>query len=231
MNARYAVYFAPDRSSRWRQFGASWLGRDEHDSSKLLQPVHGQLSAERLAAITQEPARYGFHATLKAPFQLTPGQTETDLVRRLNALATTLAPVPLGIMRVATLGSFVALVPAVKPPGLRAVADACVTGLDDLRAPLQEADRLRRLGSNLDSRQLELLALYGYPHVMDRFHFHMTLTGPVESAEASRVIDAVTQQVKELNTLEPLCLDRLCLFVERMPNAPFDRIMDLRLRA
>ena len=231
MNTRYAVYFAPDRSARWRQFGAAWLGRDEHDSSKLPRPEHGPLSAERLAAITQEPARYGFHATLKAPFHLTPGQTEADLVRRLNALATTLVPVPLGTMRVVTLGNFVALVPAVEPPGLRALADACVTGLDDLRAPLQEADRRRRLDGHLDPRQLELLALYGYPHVLERFRFHMTLTGPVERADASLVIEAVTQRVTELNTLEPLCLDRLCLFVERTPGAPFHRVMDLRLRA
>jgi putative phosphonate metabolism protein len=231
VSTRYAVYFAPDRNSRWREFGASWLGRDEHDSSKLPRPVQGSLSADCLALITREPARYGFHATLKAPFQLIPGQTEADLSRRLNTLANTLQPVPLGAMRVTTLGNFVALVPAVEPPGLRTLADACVADLDDLRAPLTEADSLRRLAGNLDQRQRELLARYGYPHVMDRFRFHMTLTGPLESTEASCVIAAVTDQVTELNALEPLCLDRLCLFVERTPGSPFHRILDLTLGA
>jgi putative phosphonate metabolism protein len=231
VTTRYAVYFAPDRSSRWREFGACWLGRDEHDSSKLAQPTQDSLSAERLALLTQEPARYGFHATLKAPFHLTPGTTESDLSRRLNTLAATLHPVPLGTMRVTTLGNFVALVPSGEPPGLRTLADACVADLDNLRAPLTEADRLQRLGDHLDQRQFELLALYGYPHVMDRFRFHMTLTGPVEPAVASCVIEAVTARVTELNALEPLCLDRLCLFVERAPGAPFHRILDLRLRA
>ncbi len=231
MNTRYAVYFAPDRASRWREFGASWLGRDEHDSHPLVQQPRRNLSARQLAVMTREPARYGFHATLKAPFHLKFDHTEDDLSRRLNTLAATLQPVPLGAMRATTLGNFVALVPASEPPGLRALADACVTKLDDLRAPLREADRKRRLGSRLDQRQLELLELYGYPHVMERFRFHMTLTGPVEPAMADQVIEAVTDQVSELNALEPLSLDRLCLFVERAPGAPFDRILDLRLRA
>ena len=231
MNPRYAIYFAPEKNSRWRKFGAGWLGRDEHDSSRLPQAAQGSLSAEQRVTITQEPARYGFHATLKAPFHLTPEHTEDDLSRRLNALASTLRPVPLGAMRVTALGNFVALVPAAEPPGLRALANACVTDLDAFRAPLQDEDRQRRLASQLDQRQLELLALYGYPHVMDRFRFHMTLTGPLEPAMASRVIDAVTDQVTQLNTTEPLCLDRLCLFVERGSGAPFHRILDLRLHA
>ena len=231
MNPRYAIYFAPEKNSRWRKFGAGWLGRDEHDSSRLPQAAQGSLSAEQMVTITEEPARYGFHATLKAPFHLTPGHTEDDLSRRLNALASTLRPVPLGTMRVTSLGSFVALVPTAEPPGMHALADDCVTDLDVYRAPLQDEERQRRLAGQLDPRQLELLALYGYPHVMDRFRFHMTLTGPIDPAMASQVIDAVTDQVNQLNTSEPLCIDRLCLFVERGPGAPFHRILDLRLRA
>ena len=231
MTTRYAVYFAPDRHARWREFGATWLGRDEHDSRPLPQPMLEAISPASLVQITQEPARYGFHATLKAPFELAPGFTEADLSRRLKTLATRLHPVALGSLRVTTLGNFVALTPAVEPEGLQVLAAACVTELDDLRAPLRQAERQRRLGSHLDQREVELLDLHGYPHVMDRFRFHMTLTGPVSPAVARNVAEAVTDQVAQLNAAEPLCLDRLCLFVEPTPGAFFHRILDLKLRA
>ena len=231
MNARYAIYFAPDKHARWREFGAGWLGRDEHDSSRLSQPVLAQVSPESLALLTDEPARYGFHATLKAPFHLAPGTTETDLFKCVSKLAVDLRPVPLGALRAVKLDNFVALVPVADPPGLQALAQRCVTELDELRAPLTDAQRQRRRLSQLDQRQLELLERYGYPHVLERFRFHMTLTGAVEPDVAERVIEAVADRVTELNAIEPLAVDRLCLFVERTPGAPFHRILDLRLRA
>lgn len=231
MGPRYAVYFAPDKYSPWREFGARWLGRDEYDNSVLRQPVLDGMPPQVFSQITQEPRRYGFHATLKAPMRLAAGCDETSLMRRLNTLAATLKPVALGPLRVAALGDFVALVPAVEPVGLQALAAACVRELDDLRAPLLEADRARRRTDLLDARGIELLDLYGYPHVMERFRFHMTLTGTVDAATAQSVIQAVAPQVARLNASAPLSLDRLCLFIERGPGEPFLRLIDLKLHA
>lgn len=231
MGTRYAVYFAPDKYSPWREFGARWLGRDEYDNGVLPQPALEGMSPQVFAQVTQEPRRYGFHATLKAPLRLAAGCDETGLMRRLNALAATLKPVALGPLRVTVLGDFVALVPDGQPVGLQELAAACVRELDDLRAPLGEADRARRRVDLLDARGVELLDLYGYPHVMERFRFHMTLTGPVDAATAQSVIDAVAPQVARLNASAPLLLDRLCLFVERAPGDPFLRLIDLKLHA
>jgi putative phosphonate metabolism protein len=231
MSARYAIYFAPDRHSPWWTFGAHWLGRNEHDNTALPQPKLEEISAAELAGITAEPRRYGFHATLKAPFRLSAAHTEPDLVARLGQLAQTLAPVALEPLRIATLGTFVALVPETNPAGLEALAAACVSGLDDLRAPLEEAELARRHAAGLDAREAELLALYGYPHVMERFRLHLTLTGPVDDALAQLVSRAAGPAVARLNTEAPLSLDRLCLFAERSPGAPFQRVIDVRLGA
>lgn len=231
MSARYAIYFAPDKHSPWWEFGAHWLGRNEHDDAVLAQPVLEEIAPAALAGITAEPRRYGFHATLKAPFRLAPAHDETALVTRLGRLAQTLTPVALGPLRVAAVGNFVALVPDIAPAGLQALAAACVSGLDDLRAPLLEADLSHRRVDQLDKREAELLALYGYPYVMERFRLHLTLTGPIETSVAQRVIDALASTVARLNGQAPLSLDRLCLFVEPTPGAPFQRVIDVRLRA
>lgn len=231
MDARYAVYFAPDKYSPWHDFGARWLGRDECDNSVLPQPVIDALPPQLFSQITEEPRRYGFHATLKAPMRLAAGCDETGLMRRLNTLAATLKPVPLGRLRAAVLGNFVALVPDTEPADLQALAAACVRELDDLRAPLLEAERARRRVDRLDARAVELLDLYGYPHVLERFRFHLTLTGPVDENVAQAVIRAVTPEIERLNTAAPLSLDRLCLFVEKTPGDPFLRLIDLKLHA
>ena len=230
MSVRHAIYFTPERTSPWWRLGAHWLGRDEHDHAPLAQPVVSALAPRSLAAITTHPRRYGFHATLKAPFRLGAPHVEQDLVARLGQLAGTLRPVPLGAMQLARLGDFVALVPQHPVPAIEGIEEACVTRLDDLRAPLTPAELARRMPEHLDAREAELLARYGYPHVLDRFRFHMTLTDPVDAATAACVMRELSAEVARLNQTEPLVLDRLCLFVERQPGADFQRLLDVPLQ-
>ena len=230
MSARYAIYFAPDRHSPWWTFGAHWLGRDEHDNCALHPPSLASMGPLDLSSITAEPRRYGFHVTLKAPFRLSSGNGEAALIARLGSLAQTLSPVPLGKLRIATLGHFVALVPDAEPDGLQALAASCVSGLDDLRAPLTPADLARRQATPLDVRETELLNRYGYPYVMERFRLHLTLTGSIDAALAQRVMQAVTPAINHLNQHSPLTLDRLCLFVQKNPETPFVRTLDVRLQ-
>jgi len=230
MSARYAVYFAPEKLSPWWVFGAHWLGRDECDNSALLQPRLDGISPEELKRLTAQPTRYGFHATLKAPFRLADGCDEAMLSSRLHTLAKTLAPVLLGPLRVASLSDFVALVPQGLATGLPELAAHCVRDLDDLRAPLSKADLLRRQSNKLDEREAELLALYGYPHVMERFSLHLTLTGPTDAPTSQRIERVAAPLVAHLNAVAPLTLDRMCLFVEATPGAPFLRIADVVLQ-
>jgi hypothetical protein len=127
------------------------------------------------------------------------------------------------------LDHFVALVPLSPSGELASLAASCVVGLDDLRAPLSAADLRRRRAMHLNAREQELLLQYGYPHVLERFRLHFTLSGPVTQEVAQRVMQEVAQPVAQLNASAPLCLDRLCLFVEAAPGQPFKRIADASL--
>ena len=227
MTARYAIYFSPERHSPWWQFGAHWLGRDECNDMPLAQPELSQFSATELHALTAEPRRYGFHATLKAPLRLRAEHNVADLLAQMQALAESLKPLSLGPLQVARLGNFVALVPVAAPDPLSALAAQCVTALDGLRAPLSAAELARRLSAPLDAREQELLQLYGYPYVLERFRFHFSLSGPLAAADAQRVMQAVLEPVAQLNAAAPLRLDRLCLFVETAPGQPLLRVADV----
>ena len=70
---RYALYFAPTPDTALARLGARWLGRDARTGETLEQPAIAGIDARAFAAMTAEPARYGFHATLKPPFRLADG--------------------------------------------------------------------------------------------------------------------------------------------------------------
>lgn len=230
MTKRYSIYYAPARDTAWWRFGAHWLGRDESGGVELPRSALTQLNPGEFERITAEPRRYGFHATLKAPFRLKDGVTEQALLDRVSRLARSRRRVPLGTPVPVFMEGFVALVPATPNPALNALAQACVIELDDLRAPMTEAEIKKRRPEQLDARARELLERFGYHLVVERFRFHMTLTGRVDTALAGQVVAQVARPIAQLSIEEPLLLDRLCVFVEPEPEAPFLRIADAELQ-
>ncbi|MCP5433292.1 MAG: DUF1045 domain-containing protein [Alphaproteobacteria bacterium] len=213
MAPRYAVYFAPAPETALGAFGAGWLGGAPASVAGI--------PAGRLLAITAAPRRYGFHATIKAPFRLHPETSESDLRAGLEALCADLRPVPLGRLRLSEIDGFLALVPAAPPRALARLERAAVTRLDAARAPLDEEDRARRARARLSPRQVRLFARWGYPYVLEEFRFHMTLTERLAAQdERARVAAALTERLVSL--LEaPIVLDALALLVEEEPAAPF----------
>ena len=115
-------------------------------------PIH-DIEASILALLTMEPARYGFHATLKAPFRLR-GASEQDLLTAFDAFAERHRTVPVGPLEVACIGGFVVLRPAQPSAELEELAAACVVDFDVFRAPLSQSERERRLSGGLNARQL-----------------------------------------------------------------------------
>lgn len=224
--ARYAIYFSPALGSPWWAFGAGWLARDEARDADLAQAVPGGFTPAEFARLTSAPRRYGFHATLKAPFRLRAEVDEALLLQRLRMLAEGLRAVPLGALEPMLVDDFVALVPSPRNPAVEALAAQCVLELDDLRARLTADEVARRQPERLDSVGRELLSLYGYPHVLGRFRFHMTLSGPVDVPTAERILAAARPEAARLNHDSPPRLDRLCLFREAHPDAPFVRLHD-----
>lgn len=224
---RYAVYYAPSHGSPWWNFAAHWVGRDEVSGQALPQPCPAGFTAPVFAHLTAEPRRYGFHATLRPPMRLNTGAAA--FIGQVQALAAQLRAVPLDTLVPVYMDRFVALVPSTRNPALGQLGAQCVTTLEPLRAPLNDAEQARRRLEQLDARGRELVEQYGYAGVMERFRFHLTMTGPVDTATAGRLVAHLAAQVARLNRDAPLVLDRLCVFHEAEPGAPFRRIHDLVL--
>ncbi|HEX7156634.1 MAG TPA: DUF1045 domain-containing protein [Burkholderiaceae bacterium] len=226
---RYALYFAPAADSPWWRFGCAWLGRDALAGTAVGQPQLDAVDAATQHAATAAPRRYGFHATLRSPFRLRPGAGFAQLAARAEELAACLQAFDAGALEPGRLGRFVALLAPQAAAPLERLARECVFALEDLRAPL-EAGEIARRGRGLDARGGELLARYGYPYVMERYRFHMTLTGDLETALADRFVAAAAAAVRALAREAPLAIDRLCLFHEPGPGADFERLADYPLR-
>lgn len=221
---RYAVYFAPSPGTLGWLAGSHWLGR----CAALLQPLP-QLAIdgvppEALQRLTATPRRYGWHATLKAPFVLAPGVDWMALHHAVQTVAQGLRAFQLPPLQVQRLGDFLALVPMpshTANAALRDAAQACVTQLQPLAAPLSDADLARRRAVGLTARQDALMLRWGYPFVLDEFRFHMTLTGKlsqVDAATQALVLDAAQQYFSDMPTLT---FDSLAVFAEPEPGADF----------
>ena len=211
---RAAIYFTPPADAPLTRLAADWLGRDAFEAVPT-RPAE----AER-EAIVAEPARYGFHATMKAPFRLAEGASVAALDEALAAFcAAQSAP---GIARLALrrIAHFFALVPDETEPALDKLAGDCVRAFEPFRAPLSTRDWERRRPETLTTRQRRHLEDWGYPHVFEDFRFHMTLTGRVAD-EAAPPVEAALARHFEPVLGQPLPIDGLALFVEPEPGGPF----------
>ncbi len=228
MSARYALYYAPEPSSALWRFGSAVLGYDAATGAAIDALTPEGVTPTGWAAMTSDPRRYGFHATLKAPFHLANGVGEVDLVVALARFAEKQAAVNLGNCSIEVVESaFVALIPKRTPAELAALEQAIVTGFDGFRAPLTEADRSRRNLNALSARQRQQLEQWGYPYVLDDFRFHMTLSGRLE---APAPIAASLQALWAARQASPIViLDRIALF-RQMPGEGFRIIAAAPLR-
>jgi len=217
---RYAVYFSPPRETPIQQFASRWFGRDTLTGEPCLRLALEGFSPEGLAAITASPARYGFHATLKAPFCLTAGTSYDDLLQSARSVAAKLRPIAPLRLKLAELSEFLALRPDGDDGPIGAIADACTKRLDHHRAPMDADERARRLTASLTQRQTRHLDQWGYPYVLDDFRFHMTLSKRLREPVRSRLFDALTPSVAEA-LATPFDLDSLCLFGDPGDGGPF----------
>ena len=208
---RHAIYFAPPVSSPLARFGAHWLGWDPAAGEARHGLELPDLPRPR-AALTEAPRRYGFHATLKPPFRLPSAATAAALDAATGALAAGLPSFALGL-RLARIGDFLALVPAREPPALHRLADACVTDLDGFRAPGSPAEIERRRAAGLDLAEERNLLAWGYPYVLERFRFHMTLTGPLAEHEIPDVRRALAGALAPMVATD-LPVTEICRFAE-----------------
>lgn len=225
---RYAIYYAPPEGSPLARLGAAWLGYDAatgldvdfpHDVPNLPAPRE---------TLVREAARYGFHATLKPPFALVEGISAADLDEALRAVVATQAPIVAPALRVAGDLGFACLRPGHPSAELDALAAACVTGLDLLRAPLTPAELAHRRRAGLDTTEDANLRNWGYPYVLGLFRFHISLTGRLPRVEVNEAAAALGRLFAPV--LGPqFGIDDICLFGDPGEGGRFRLLRRYRL--
>lgn len=206
---RVGIYYAPASHDTLWQAGCEWLGRDAETGLNIAQP-----DLPALAENTKDPRRYGFHATLKAPFMLRHGfksflQSAKDFAARQTSF-------DLPPLAATELHGFLALCPVGQAPCLHLLADDCVKQLDDHRLPESAAQQAQR-GNGKTERQIAYIAQWGYPFIFEEFHFHMTLTEQMKNNPYFHAVRehffAVLKQTRKV--------DHLSIFIEETKGAPF----------
>jgi hypothetical protein len=221
MDPRYAIYFVPDPDTALYRFGAAALGYDCFTGADMATLDALPIDAGAWHELTREPRRYGFHATLKAPFHLAAGRTEAELIEEFIAFSGTIDFTPVFAPTVCLLQRFVAIVPVTVRAGLDRLAASCVKHFDGFRAPLTSADRSRRLAARLTARQIGHVERWGYPYVFEDFRFHMTLTGAL-SADGQELMLAYLQRGLRCSHGDgPIPIDGLALLRQDNPSARF----------
>ncbi len=208
---RYAIYHAAARGGVIDRFGTDLLGYDAWTGKDLPFPDDVVQTVPDWRDLTQDPRKYGFHATLKAPMALADGKTEAELLAACESFAATPRPVPVIIPVVNSISGFLAVVAAEPSAELERLAADCVSAFDKFRAPLAPEDRARRNPAKLTPRQRDYLDRWGYPYVMEEFRFHLTLTGRLVSERHEPVLAMLRERFAAIG-LARLAIDAIALF-------------------
>lgn len=214
---RCAIFFVPPADHALSAAAARWLCRDIYSGARIATTIEGLTETDH-AFLTALPRRYGFHATLKAPFRLAESCTVQQLERHLVRYSSTTSPLSFAV-KIALIESFFAIVPVKREPELDLLAAQIVTEFDSYRLPPNDTEIARRNVTRLNSQQLSNLMTWGYPHVFDQFRFHMTLTGPIDHMERDHVAQVLTHHFCKCDFL--LELSQIVLAIEPEPGAPF----------
>jgi putative phosphonate metabolism protein len=227
---RYAIYFVPAAQSALYRFGSALLGYDCYTGKEIGFPDALPIPEPAWRELTQEPRRYGFHATLKAPFRLADGVDETELIVAFDAFCRSKAVAAAFTPVVATIEGFIAIVPSGAEPTVDGLAAACVTGFDRFRAPLNAHDRARRPAAGLAERQAQNLERWGYPYVFEDFRLHLTLTGRLPAERQAAVLSSLRESFSALPGA-PIRIDRIALLRQDRPDARFTVLRDAPIAA
>jgi len=224
-DTRYAIFFVPPADSALYRFGAAALGYDAYSGDEVPFPV----DEADWRDITAEPRRYGFHATLKAPFRLRWESVEDDLIGFFAKFAREQAPPPRFPATLQLIEGFAALVPAAPVPEIDALAAKCVRAFDRLRNPMSEAERKRRLAASLTARQVGHLDDWGCPYVFEDFRFHVTLTGRLAPERTAPIVEVLTRSLAEASVPTEITIDSIALLRQDGLEARFRVIRQAKL--
>jgi hypothetical protein len=227
---RYAVFFVPAADSALYRFGSSILGYDCYTGLTVDRPIEFGAHLRDWIKLTEEPARYGFHATLKAPFRLLPTCTEAQLASAVQSFVGLVYALPMVKPAVQVVSGFAAIVAAEADPSLATLAASCTTIFDAFRAPITPQERARRIALGLNESQLQNLDRWGYPFVLSDYQFHMTLTGQIQGRRRAQTLAVIRQCFARMLGEQPFYVDRIALVKQQSPLAAFRVVSQVALR-
>ncbi len=220
---RHAAYFAPDQDQLLAELGARWLGRCALTRRTLTAPSFDGISATSFRHYTAAASRYGWHATMKAPFARKAGLERDAIPATFATLALAHKPISLAPLALRNMGDYLALVPSDSSQTLQDFAYQCVRALHPLAEPLTADQLAHRRLTPLTRRQDELLSQWAYPYVADQFQWHMTLSGSLQAlpddAQQRLYMAALKWFEPVLN--RPLTLDAISWFIEPEAGGDF----------
>jgi putative phosphonate metabolism protein len=223
-DGRVALYYAPLPDDPLWTRGIDWLGSDPAGNALRAQP-----GLPDMQEVTADPRGYGFHATLKPPMRLVPGTGWQDVRAAAAEIAAGIAPFEMPPLAVRDLSGFLALCETTPSMALQALADACVVGLDALRAPPGEAELARRRHRGLSPAEEAMLTRWGYCHVFSTWQFHMTLTRRLTTEERDVYRPAAEAFFADA-LARPRRVQDICLFTQPAPGAAFTLAERIPLR-
>jgi hypothetical protein len=220
----YALYLTPPPESDLWRFGCDVIGRDPITCASCEGFSLEGYPPDSWRSMTSDARRYGFHATLKAPFSLRLDLDPAGLFDGIAEFARKHSPFEAGELRVGVVKaghglSFVALKPEGALKELRSFEASVVRDLDRLRDPFVETGREYRGSEGLTPRQAYYLHAWGYPYVLDEFDPHFTLTNAI--LDADRVARLVEWDFGLRVASRTLHVDALTLFKQSEPNGEF----------
>jgi hypothetical protein len=173
--------------------------------------IHGVAPAD-LQRLTAAPRRYGWHATLKAPFALAPGTDWLTLHHAVQQVARSLTPFTMPPMQVQRIDDFLALVPMPS------------------HQPTQPSTRQRPLASRNCSRSRHARLSMSWPSAAQQRSSAFTCRSRGRCrwsmTTQALVLDAAQQFFSDLPTLQ---FNQLALFAEPTPGADFVLLDHLEL--
>lgn len=225
---RYAIYALPAASSALWRFGTAVIGYDSREGREGSVWIPAGFTLEQWREWTAEPRRYGFHATIVAPFELRTGFTEAELVETVDRFAALHNPLRLKPLAVTRIGSFIALCQTGPQDAVNRFASDIVTRFNRFRAPLSDFDLARRTKADLNIRQMEYLRRFGYPYVHEEYRFHMTLTGSLPQLAWPKAFALLEQAYADIAD-EFLIISTLCVLRQDNRSEPFHVIGEVLL--
>ncbi|MCC6914499.1 MAG: DUF1045 domain-containing protein [Rhodospirillaceae bacterium] len=224
---RYAIYYAPDPDSALDTFGQTWLGHRGPEALAAAIGKDGKVSIARIGQLTESPRRYGFHGTLKPPFELNVANRAEGLLAAARVFARSRSPIELPPLELAVIGKFIALTPVAESAALERLAAACVRAFEGFRTPLSTQQEEDYKLNKLTVHQEQMLEHWGYPYVMEEFRFHISLTDRIDDdGERDAVMGLLTKLAQPILG-QPLRIRDIVVFAQDalgQPMKPLERI-------